>query len=460
MTDTHIAPQSGAEKPQAAAPAYRPDLPAALRAMTRNDVVGFLQSALVIDGAPGVALKQIRDASPVAYEMLGRMAQHLFALRNENVVALGNDEAFAMRSADAEIQRLTARVNLSEAEGDLYFFKGKAKLTLVGLRKLNRVAGLHVGLTPTVCVGGQEMANPYVQRSPSTATHLGDVQRVVVSAVAVGRTLTGSVVAVRYVLEYEPVQELRAMLLKLIKSEPANGCPVKLFPSEFAAEEQGRLGPTWKMFPAFAGMSFLVDLTHNKVLDKLMDYHSMLSHAERRAQSFAMRNAMSAHPALSFGTLLASENRQGGGSVASVTVTGWRGDSSEVMQRLVKSTDMEALERAIEVHTVEGAADLEDIAASPDPDAEDEGDSEQASEVVTTQASAAGRGSSETIRRNELIAQIDEQLAKLSPERVQRAKDATGYSNPSSLSVGQLEQTLAACIKATSRLQQPPVESK
>lgn len=427
---------------------YDPSTPLALRAMARGDVHGFLDASLTGGAGPGTVARACRASAPDAYDLMTRMARHVFALRDQSVVALSQDDAFVLRGPGGNIERVTVRVPVSFAAGQLYTVKGNTKLTLVGLRALNRIAGLHVGLTPTVCVGGEERTNPYVQRSPSSSSGLGDVLRVVVSAVAVGRTQTGAVVAVRYVLEYEPMHELRAMLLKLVSAAENVSAPVHLVASECAEEERARLGSHWKAYPAFGGLVLLANLRSSEVLKKLTEYHTMLSQAERRAQSFAFRNAMSAHPALSFGTI------QTNGDVAYIPVTGWRGESPATMTTLVERTgDMEALSGAVEVRIVDDPIDMEDMTTAPDPDALGEEDDGQAS-APAQEAPARPSGSPETMRRNALIQEIDGLLAEMTPARAAKARETTGYS-PADMGVDALATVRDRIIAANARTQKP-----
>lgn len=454
MTDAPATPSNGVAVPPVKVD-YDPSTPLAMRAMARGDVHGFLDAALTGGTGPGSVARACRTSAPEAYDIMTRMVRHMLALRDQNVVALGQDDAFALRGANGNIERVTVRVPVSFAAGHLYTVKGNTKLTLVGLRALNRIAGLHVGLTPTVCVGGEERSNPYVQRSPSSSSGLGDVLRVVVSAVAVGRTQTGAVVAVRYVLEYEPMHELRAMLLKLVSAAENVSAPVHLVASECAEEERARLGSHWKAYPAFGGLVLLANLRSSEVLKKLTEYHTMLSQAERRAQSFAVRNAMSAHPALSFGTIQPND-----AGVAHIPVTGWRGEVPSAMATLVERTgNMEALAEAAEVRVVDDPIDMDDLAAAPDPDALEEDEAQDAA-AASQSAPAHPGGSPETMRRNALIQEIDGLLAEMTPARATKAREATAY-NPADMNADALATVRDRIIAANNaRTQKPPEAAK
>jgi hypothetical protein len=315
-----------------------------LAAFRRSDVHGALRAEFGSDV----------DASP-EYDKLVRLMHGVFALRNERVTAINNDEIFVLRTPQGELRRITKGVQLSLARKELYQIprrqrnddgqwettveKGVAQLTVAGLHQLNAIAGCYVGLEPTQQIDGKSVNNPYIERWPDDKEEqiFGDVRRIVITAIVAGLTESGAPVVVRYTYEYEPGKEFLHKIAELhgkidykTKQPVCDGIELISrgdFESfkEASTPKAGRK-PSWRYVPAFNGIGYAINLSDRQVAAAVADMAHVTREAGKKAQTVAIRNAMRAHPALSRGSVLIDQST----GLGVVRVVGWTGSSDAI----------------------------------------------------------------------------------------------------------------------------------
>ena len=318
--------------------------PGALAAFRRSDPVGALRAEFGAD----------IESSP-EFPRLHRLMLGVFALRNERVTAVNNDEIFVLRTPSGEIRRMVKPVQLSLARKELYQIpkrqrnadgawetvveKGVAQLTVAGLHKLNAIAGCYVGLEPQQLIDGRMVNNPFIERWPDDPAEniTGDVRRIVITAVVAGLTESGAPVVVRYTYETEPGKELLHKLAELhgkvdykTKQRTCTGIEF-ISRGEFAAfkesarPESGRQ-PRWKYVPSIGGTGYAVNLADPQVAAVYADMIHVYRESIKKAQTVAIRNAMRAHPALCQGSVLIDQST----GIGMVRVVGWTGSSDAI----------------------------------------------------------------------------------------------------------------------------------
>lgn len=357
-----------------------PDLPEVsqdlIRALRRGDVVGILSAA-----------KAQNDMPPEEY--LGRL---LLEYRRQNVAVLGSHEAFVRRRSDGFLQGIIEPVRVSVTNGDVYqlamkrpyirrdgtlerFFgrtKGrtdiewidenrhKGMLTYQGFQRVNAVAGCSLPQPATITVDGEKRTNPYVQRMERPDGRPGDVVRVVVGVVVIGPApATGNLVAVSYVLDYDPARDLQHMLAEVADKHP-QVCKL------VAESDPQTREPGWHYVDIYGGVGYCFDLTVDEIAKVYRKFINMMQHAEKKAQTVARRNAMRSHPALGgFAHVTVDDHGR-----AVLPVRGWT-MSPENEEQWVEIT--RALERGRPLPELAEVLDVEveEIAEEYDPEAEE-----------------------------------------------------------------------------------------
>jgi hypothetical protein len=245
------------------------------------------------------------------------------ALKAEKVRALGDGEAFVrMDVTGRQVRAAKMSVPLSKADGHFYEVQGKAKLSAEAYTRLNTFAGVSVLTPKTMIVEGREVENPYIQTADSDNSV---IQIVFVRRVAIGRTATGTLVAVDQTLRFDPRGYLIESLKKVQKK--SNGAirdtTKKRFDAKLADDEEHE----WFFLPYLVvgsqtlGLAIQVD--HPEIAYKLGDYQNLVKFAERRASSICTRNALRHHPAIGVSTV--SPDRAGN---VLVPVWAWVEDSN------------------------------------------------------------------------------------------------------------------------------------
>lgn len=307
--------------------------PAMIAALRRGDLGGVLQHA-----------RAQTDASPAEY-----LARLLLEYRRMNTAVLGSHEAFIRRRPNGVVQQVVEPVRVSVANGDVYQLpmnrpywkrpdgsvgekirgstrgldrdkvvwvdenRHQGMLTYQGFQRVNAVAGCSLPQPATVVVDGERRTNPFVERARRSDGRPGDVWRVVCGVVVIGPApATGNLVAVSYVLDYDPARDLQHMLADVADRQPE------------ACRLVGETDPTvrkagWHYIDVYGGVGYAYDLTTKAIQEVYAKFINMMKHAEKKAQTVARRNAMRSHPALGpYATVVVDDHGR-----ATLPVRGW-----------------------------------------------------------------------------------------------------------------------------------------
>lgn len=388
-------------------------------ALRRGDLDGLV-AALV--GDPDKLTVHARSA-------VERMGRTLIAYRRRDIAELGDHEAYVVHDEHGSLRQVVKPVLLSMDEGTLYQIPSwqkdeqtgrwgnvvkdphRAHVSAQGYHRINQVAGCTILQPPTVVVDGETRTNPYIQRSESDDGRVGDVLRIVIAYVVVGPSpMTASPVVVNYTLDYDPSKDLQNMLAGVAKKEAAQCFLIgeedfREWRSEMPPQERFR----WRWQPVHRGVGLAHNLRADKVREAYSKYIEIVQNALKKAQTVARRNAMKAHPALAFQTVVLDEKGR-----ARIPVVGWAGSRaslrqySELMERVARGQDVDA--------------ELRDLAETYDPERDVTGDAE--TDVIDHD---------DVMRRNELVERYTLGLGLLSPSQ------ADAFPDPGALSDEELE---------------------
>ncbi len=402
-------------------------------AIDRGDITQVVPILLGRDDAA-----RLHREDPRTLGVINALLSSVRALREERVTHISNDEAFVLRTGAGSLRRVMRNVRLSIAAGHLWqmtqgrekriLTPGIASLTVAGLREINKHAGVTVGMAPTVMVDGVERSNPYVERTPDVGGQPGTVRRIVIAVIAAGLTESGTPVVVRAVTEFEPMHELRhALLKKLYYSYNEDGSrrerdwdmvPEAEVESWKAANaDRG----TWMVVPLFGGLCGMINVASKGGVALIQEHMQVNATALSKAQTVAERNALRRHPSLSFPQVQIDQSRGEG----FVRVVGWAPDERSAaqfqaaMQRLARGSDMQE-----DLQTLVGS-DVEIIdATETHAPANEAAELPEDGTAVTEDVDANVPSDIDVMRRNALIAELDDHIAKLSPAAAKRVVSA------------------------------------
>lgn len=226
------------------------------------------------------ALKAVMASMPAEGEKLGA---YIGALHRKSVVALGEDEAFALADKSGTIKAFKQRLILSAGNGGLVqpVYNGPFVVSAQGYEMWAEAAGACVIFPKTVMVDGVEQANPHVIRDPNNRRILNIYAR----AVAFRFSSKGIPMVADWTTAYDvPSYRLIDLIAKANKFQQA----FKLLPSEIGAPEGDG---TWACYPFDESTNLWVDTSHKEALDW---YKTILNREKKAmdfAQTFARRNA-------------------------------------------------------------------------------------------------------------------------------------------------------------------------
>ena len=389
----------------------------------------------------------VREAVTNDQEALEDLAQLAIELRRQNVSVIGAHDVFVRRTDHGELRQVIAPVRLSLADDTIYqlpvwskYRKGtaieweendgafewkavvpdhakhKATITAFGLHVINKVAGCAIGQPDSVFVDGVERTNPFVERAQTSNGRPGDIVRVVLRVNVVGPApATGNPVVVQYTLDVDPSKDLQHMLMQQVVKDKV-GAFVYLV--DEADWEDIRIGmppadrQRWKLLPLYGGVGIAHDLRNVDVQKAYQKHINLIQNALKKAQTVARRNAMRAHPALAYQTVVLDQN----GS-AVVAVTGWMssdrsiGKYAELLERMSRGlpTELAHIDQA-EVIDVDDTYDPAKVEHQVGP----VGEGESVDATIREEAGIAPADA----ERNELVHQVDLGLALLTPAQV------------------------------------------
>lgn len=228
------------------------------------------------------AFATIQKASPAEAKAL---AEYIKELKNQgSIVALGTDEAFALKDDSGAIRAFKQRVRLSEEAGTLVQIgsKGPTTISAQGYAVLAEASGTCVMCPPEVLVDGQPKSNPFVVRDPDNKRILYIYTR----AVAFRYSSKG----IPQVSDHTTIFDLPAYrLIELLGKAQYNKQAFKLLPVDMPKpEEKG----TWARYPFDECTSLWINTQH----DEALKWYALIMNREKKAidfaQTFAKRNAV------------------------------------------------------------------------------------------------------------------------------------------------------------------------
>ena len=206
----------------------------------------------------------------------------LEAIRRNNIIALGEDEAFALRDNDGEIRAYKQRVGLSIKDKTLVQIPGAdTVVSAQGYEVWAEAAGAAVIFPKEVLVGHQLQLNPHAERDP----HNRRILAVHARAVAFRFSSKGIPQVSDWTTIFDtPSYRLIDLLAK------AKKCPqaFKLLPAEMEPEENG----TWASYPFDESTNLWVETSHDEALSWFTQILNREKKAMDFAQTFAKRNAL------------------------------------------------------------------------------------------------------------------------------------------------------------------------
>jgi hypothetical protein len=211
------------------------------------------------------------------------LSAYIGALHKHDIVALGEDEAFALTDKAGQIKAFKQRLTLSAENGGLVqpVFNGPFVVSAQGYEMWAEASGTCVIFPKTVTVDGVEQANPHVIRDPNNRRILNIYAR----AVAFRFSSKGLPMVADWTTAYDvPSYRLIDLVAKAKKTPQA----FRLLPTDLGMpEEKG----TWGQYPFDETMSLWVNSTHEEALKWYGEILNREKKAIDFAQTFARRNA-------------------------------------------------------------------------------------------------------------------------------------------------------------------------
>lgn len=225
---------------------------------------------------PQDAIERIREKFPDE-------AAALEAVVKNNVVALGTDEAFALRDNEGIIRCYKQPLRLSGKDGTLIqpVPNGPFVVSAQGYEHWQEAAGACVIFPSEVLVDGKWQQNPYVMRDEKNRRILCIVAR----AVAFRYSNKGIPQVSDWTTMFDTPSYRMIDLLAKAKQYPQ---AFQLLPVDMKPEKDG----TWAAYPFDESTQLWVNTAHNEVLG----WFSQIINREKKAidfaQTFAKRNAL------------------------------------------------------------------------------------------------------------------------------------------------------------------------
>lgn len=258
---------------------------------------------------PQGAIEAIKDKFP-------NEAAVLAAVVSNNVIALGTNEAFALRDAEGEIKAYRLSITLSDKDGYLIqpVPNGPFVVSAQGYEFWAEKVGACVIMPPDVLVDGVRQQNPYVIRDPNNRRILAIYCR----AVAFRFSPMGLPMVSDWTTIFDnPSYRLIDLLAKAKKTPQA----FKLLPADFEPAEEDK--GTWAQYPFDESTNLFVNTQHEEALQ----WYAQIINREKKsidfAQTFARRNALKHLSAL---------QKSPTGPVWKLTVTAWKATSGNIVK--------------------------------------------------------------------------------------------------------------------------------
>jgi len=211
------------------------------------------------------------------------LSSYLAGIHKHSVLALAEDEAFALRSQDGQIKAFKQRLTLTVENGGLVqpVFNGPFVVSAQGYEMWAEAAGTCVIFPRSVIVDGIEQTNPHVIRDPNNRRILNIYAR----AIAFRFSSKGLPMVADWTTAYDvPSYRLIDLVAKAKKTPQA----FKLLPAEM---DKPKGDGTWGKYPFDETMVLWVNSEH----DEALKWYGEILNREKKAldfaQTFARRNA-------------------------------------------------------------------------------------------------------------------------------------------------------------------------
>lgn len=203
---------------------------------------------------------------------------------SKSIVALGTDEAFALRDSEGEIRAFKQKVRLSAADGTLAqpVPGGPFAVSAQGYEVLSEATGTCCIFPMHVLVDGQMQQNPYVLRDP----HNKRILAIYCRAIAFRFSSKGIPQVADWTTIFDTPSYRLIDLLSKAKKFPA---AFRLLPAGESPPKEG--GATWAKYPFDESTDLWINTGHEEALQ----WYAQIINREKKAidyaQTFARRNA-------------------------------------------------------------------------------------------------------------------------------------------------------------------------
>jgi hypothetical protein len=210
-------------------------------------------------------------------------AAYFKQMAENNVLALGTDEAFALRDKDGEIRCYKQRLRLSQKEGTLIqpVPSGPFVVSAQGYEVWSESAGACVIFPSDVLVDGKHQQNPFVYRDEKN----GRILAIYCRAISFRFSSKGIPQVADWTTIFDTPSYRLIDLLAKAKQFPQ---AFRLLPAEMKPKEDG----TWASYPFDEHTYLWVNTAHNEALT----WYSQILNREKKAidfaQTFARRNSL------------------------------------------------------------------------------------------------------------------------------------------------------------------------
>jgi hypothetical protein len=223
------------------------------------------------------ALKLIQEKAPEAFPIMSGVVR-------KDIVALGTDEAFALRDGEGEIRAFKQALTLKESSGTLVqpVPGGPFVVSAQGYEVWQEAAGACVIYPSEVLVDGKWQQNPAVIRDQKN----GRILMIYARAVAFRFSSKGIPMVSDWTTIYDTPSYRMIDLLGKAKQFPQ---AFTLLPSEMAPEKEKG---TWARYPFDEATNLWMNTTHDEALKWLAQIINREKKSIDFAQTFAKRNSL------------------------------------------------------------------------------------------------------------------------------------------------------------------------
>ena len=209
------------------------------------------------------------------------------AVKDKNIVVLGQDEAFVLTDSSGQIKAFKKSLTLSEKEGTLvkpgYGDNMPYVVSAQGYEAWAEATGASVIFPKEVLVGNDWRPNPYAERDPENRRILAVHARAI--------AFRYSSMGIPQVSDWTTIFDTPSyrMIDLLAKAKKFPQC-FKVLPKDM--EPDPEKNETWASYPFDESMNLWINTSHNEVITWLSQILNREKKAMDFAQTFAKRNAL------------------------------------------------------------------------------------------------------------------------------------------------------------------------